>query len=61
MDNFGPILTRCGFCCDLCLAYKPSIKNHPSNQQKLTDRISDYAQSPYLTGMNHWLDNTKFK
>ena len=31
------ILTRCGFRCDLCLAYRPNIEKNPSNQQKLSD------------------------
>jgi Protein of unknown function (DUF3795) len=32
-----PVLSRCGFRCDLCLAYKPNVQNNPSNQQKLSD------------------------
>ena len=32
-----PILTRCGYRCDLCLAYRPNFEKHPSNQQKLSD------------------------
>jgi len=32
-----PILTRCGYRCDLCLAYKPNIEKNPANQQKLSD------------------------
>jgi hypothetical protein len=32
-----PILTRCGYRCDLCLAYKPNIEKHPENRQKLSD------------------------
>jgi hypothetical protein len=32
-----PILTRCGYRCDLCLAYRPNIEKNPSNQQKLSD------------------------
>ncbi len=32
-----PILTRCGYRCDLCLAYKPNVARNPSNQQKLSD------------------------
>ncbi|MBN1965136.1 MAG: DUF3795 domain-containing protein [Anaerolineae bacterium] len=32
-----PILTRCGYRCDLCLAYKPNVEQNPSNQQKLSD------------------------
>ena len=31
------ILTRCGYRCDLCLAYRPNVENNPSNQQKLSD------------------------
>ncbi len=32
-----PILTRCGYHCDLCLAYKPNIEKNPANRQKLSD------------------------
>jgi hypothetical protein len=32
-----PILTRCGYRCDLCLAYRPNVEKNPSNQQKLSD------------------------
>ena len=32
-----PILTRCGYRCDLCLAFKPSIEKNPANRQKLSD------------------------
>jgi hypothetical protein len=32
-----PILTRCGYRCDLCLAYEPNVKQNPANQQKLSD------------------------
>ena len=32
-----PILTRCGYRCDLCLAYKPNVAKNPSNQRKLSD------------------------
>ena len=32
-----PILTRCGYRCDLCLAYRPNVENNPSNRQKLSD------------------------
>ena len=31
------ILTRCGFRCDLCLAYRPNIEKNPSNRQKLSE------------------------
>jgi hypothetical protein len=31
-----PILTRCGYRCDLCLAYKPNIEQYPANRQKLS-------------------------
>ena len=31
------ILTRCGYRCDLCLAYKPNVLGNPSNRQKLSD------------------------
>jgi len=32
-----PILTRCGYRCDLCLAYRPNVASNPANQQKLSD------------------------
>lgn len=31
------ILSRCGFRCDLCLAYRENIGKHPENKQKLSD------------------------
>jgi len=31
------ILTRCGYRCDLCLAYKPNVDKNPGIQQKLSD------------------------
>jgi hypothetical protein len=37
-----PILTRCGYRCDLCLAYKPNIEEHPENRQKLSDGWHKY-------------------
>lgn len=32
-----PILTRCGYRCDLCLAYKPNVEKNPANRQILSD------------------------
>lgn len=32
-----PILTRCGYRCDLCLAYKPNVEANPANRQILSD------------------------
>jgi hypothetical protein len=32
-----PILARCGYRCDLCLAYKVNVEGMPSNQEKLSD------------------------
>lgn len=32
-----PILTRCGYRCDLCLAYRPNVEENPSNGQILSD------------------------
>jgi Protein of unknown function (DUF3795) len=32
-----PILSLCGYRCDLCLAYKPNVEAHPENQHKLSD------------------------
>jgi hypothetical protein len=37
-----PILTRCGYRCDLCLAYRPNIEAHPENQQILSDGWFEY-------------------
>ena len=31
------ILSRCGYRCDLCLAYKPNIEQHPENAALLSD------------------------
>ena len=31
------ILSRCGYRCDLCLAYRPNVESNPSNQQTLSD------------------------
>jgi len=31
------ILTRCGYRCDLCLAYRPNVASNPSNQQIVSD------------------------
>lgn len=31
------IITRCGYCCDLCLAYKPNVIENPANQNILSD------------------------
>jgi hypothetical protein len=36
------ILTRCGYRCDLCLAYRPNIEKHPENRQKLSDGWHKY-------------------
>ena len=32
-----PILSRCGYRCDLCMAYKPNIDSNPKNGEKLSD------------------------
>lgn len=31
------ILTRCGYRCDLCLAYRPNVERNPANRQALSD------------------------
>lgn len=36
------ILTRCGYRCDLCLAYRPNVEANPSNQQTLSDGWHKY-------------------
>ena len=58
------ILSRCGYRCDQCLAYRPNVEANPSNQQALSDGWHKYfsfripaekiicdgcmAQNPYL-------------
>ena len=37
-----PILTRCGYRCDLCLAYRPNIEAEPANRQQLSDGWHTY-------------------
>jgi hypothetical protein len=37
-----PIITRCGYCCDLCLAYKPNVVEKPDNQIILSDGWYQY-------------------
>jgi hypothetical protein len=36
------IISRCGYRCDLCLAYRPNVEANPSNQQTLTDGWHEY-------------------
>jgi hypothetical protein len=36
------ILSRCGYRCDLCLAYRPNVESNPANQQKLSDGWFQY-------------------
>lgn len=36
------VLTRCGYRCDLCLAYRPNVERDPGNQQKLSDGWFQY-------------------
>jgi hypothetical protein len=31
------VLSRCGYRCDLCLAYRPNVEAHPENRQLLSD------------------------
>ena len=37
-----PILTRCGYRCDLCLLYKPNVDLNPTDFQKLSERFYKY-------------------
>ncbi len=32
-----PVLARCGYRCDLCMAYRPNVEAHPEYQQELSD------------------------
>lgn len=36
------ILTRCGYRCDLCLAYRPNVEANPSYRQILSDGWHTY-------------------
>ena len=36
------LLTRCGYRCDLCLAFRPNVEASPSNQQVLSDGWHKY-------------------
>jgi hypothetical protein len=36
------ILSRCGYRCDLCLAYRPNVEANPANQQILSDGWHKY-------------------
>jgi hypothetical protein len=37
-----PILTRCGYRCDLCLAYRPNVEANPENPQIVSDGWHKY-------------------
>lgn len=37
-----PVVTRCGYRCDLCLAYKPNVAANPSNPRKLSEGWRKY-------------------
>jgi hypothetical protein len=37
-----PIVTRCGYRCDLCMAYRPNVEANPANQQTLSDGWFNY-------------------
>ncbi len=37
-----PILSRCGFRCDLCLAYRPNVEAQPENRRALSDGWEKY-------------------
>ena len=38
------ILSRCGYRCDLCMAYRPNVEAHPSNRQTLSDGWRKYFE-----------------
>lgn len=42
MDKSSFILSRCGFRCDLCMAYLPNIVAHPENAARLSDGWHTY-------------------
>lgn len=35
-------LSKCGYRCDICLAYKPNLEKHPENRQILSDGWHKY-------------------
>lgn len=37
-----PIISACGYRCDLCLAYRPNVETHPENRQTLSDGWHTY-------------------
>ena len=37
-----PVLTRCGYRCDLCLAYRPNVEKDPTNPQTLSEGWYQY-------------------
>ena len=41
-NTMNEILSRCGYRCDLCLAYRPNVDASPSNQQILSDGWHKY-------------------
>lgn len=44
-----PTLTRCGYRCDLCLAFRPNVADHPENRQVLRNgwrRCYEFRISP---------------
>jgi hypothetical protein len=43
-----PILTRCGYRCDLCLAYRPHATSNPGNQQILSDGWEEWKAPKIL-------------
>ena len=36
------LLARCGFRCDLCLAYRPNVESNPGIQETLSDGWHEY-------------------
>lgn len=36
------IISKCGYRCDICLAYKPNLEKHPENRQILSDGWHKY-------------------
>jgi hypothetical protein len=34
------ILSRCGYRCDLCLAYRPNVEANPSNREIVSDGLT---------------------
>jgi len=42
VKSMKELLARCGYRCDLCMAYKPNVEAHPDNPQRLSEGWKRY-------------------